>query len=913
MAAFGYKILEIKNIFSEQKTQVQSSTKKTVNLKELWKEFYGLLKSMSLSYANLGHSYSEEALKIKNYTSTMAQTEGLSKTLDIMSEYSYLVGEFYNTQSLNFTHQVENKYNEFSNQLDSFKFKINNQINEIFAQIDKIILNIHSDHGKLEKSLRADEEIQILIENVNKNTESYDQGYENKLKANKTKLSKEINTIQSIIAKAHDNFNIKINALKDLNTSIANFIYELELKCVENMESIIQNMISLALTLSEFKKNTSERLSQTIPNINFTENNEKIKILYNKELEFLIKSEKKIEILAFLKDYLSRITDIEENFDKKYNEHKISSMFFKNYKNNLEISVMKIMQELEEVFSFHHKYSKVINKKIVLPIETLIRVQSSLNSSIKISVKKVYLSFKKIEDQTLSSPVRSRSLSPLTTSIQEKLQKLKKNQSKEISELIQDHISKENTYISSIKNNLWTFNENNIRFYKNILELHTKIFSDSKSVYRYTNTSSSSFFSSLDQSFNQLREKSRNNFVANPDKNGTELEEFNRRFNMDSKEPVVASFLCAYSDGILLQGKLYITVSWLGFYSHFNSSTIVGRETIVKIQVSEILGIKKKTNMYIFDNSISIRTSYKKHFFTSFISRDEAYSILSQVSSMKVVPEPVRISSISFSIETRPFRLLVQSRLKEVQPKGLGESLFPDSYYTDSIFNPPIHLDAPIEVIYNLLYSDKSRDFTTKYLEASGEFDIFVSYWSKPPPSFDENFREGAGSRTIKVSHRLKERLPLMPAHCQVIERQNIFFIRRDKFIVEGEFEVNAMYGDYFKSYLRWTVFGTESVVVTAELGFVFSKSTIFSGKIIREGFKQTFSSLNNIWVPLAINTIKQYQGVEVPELIEPIKPIKKLEVRWELWGVIIVLTVIIIKLIQKIKKLETDLSKFQD
>jgi hypothetical protein len=86
-----------------------------------------------------------------------------------------------------------------------------------------------------------------------------------------------------------------------------------------------------------------------------------------------------------------------------------------------------------------------------------------------------------------------------------------------------------------------------------------------------------------------------------------------------------------------------------------------------------------------------------------------------------------------------------------------------------------------------------------------------------------------------------------MPTHCELIEQQNIYFINEDKFVIDSEFEVNAPYGDYFRSYVRWVVEGKENVTVQATYGIVFSKSTIFQAKIIKEGTKETILTLNEV------------------------------------------------------------------
>jgi len=93
-------------------------------------------------------------------------------------------------------------------------------------------------------------------------------------------------------------------------------------------------------------------------------------------------------------------------------------------------------------------------------------------------------------------------------------------------------------------------------------------------------------------------------------------------------EPVINCYVCALHWQILLQGRLYVTKSFLCFYSSFNNSTIFGKSTKICIPLSDIIETSKAYNALIFDNSIVIRTAKTKFFFTSFLSRDNAYKLI---------------------------------------------------------------------------------------------------------------------------------------------------------------------------------------------------------------------------------------------------------------------------------------------
>ena len=102
-----------------------------------------------------------------------------------------------------------------------------------------------------------------------------------------------------------------------------------------------------------------------------------------------------------------------------------------------------------------------------------------------------------------------------------------------------------------------------------------------------------------------------------------------KKFNIS--EPLIDSFSCALHWNILLQGRLYITKSYLCFYSSFNNSTIFGKNTKVVIPFFDVINIQTEYNALVFNNSICIRTSDAEFFFTSFLFRDKAYTLINQL------------------------------------------------------------------------------------------------------------------------------------------------------------------------------------------------------------------------------------------------------------------------------------------
>ncbi|CAD7699391.1 unnamed protein product [Ostreobium quekettii] len=102
-------------------------------------------------------------------------------------------------------------------------------------------------------------------------------------------------------------------------------------------------------------------------------------------------------------------------------------------------------------------------------------------------------------------------------------------------------------------------------------------------------------------------------------------DELRRHFGLASGELFMDEFYCALHKKILLQGRMYVFENYVCFYS--NLFGWVKRKVIPLVEVSEI----SKKRHYGFPNSIRIVWNGKKEFFTSFLSREDAYALLINV------------------------------------------------------------------------------------------------------------------------------------------------------------------------------------------------------------------------------------------------------------------------------------------
>ena len=99
---------------------------------------------------------------------------------------------------------------------------------------------------------------------------------------------------------------------------------------------------------------------------------------------------------------------------------------------------------------------------------------------------------------------------------------------------------------------------------------------------------------------------------------------------------------CALVGDILLQGHLYVTENYLAFHSNvFGYVTRVSKEqekgTIrswyfqIQLSMTSVTAIKKEKTAKIIPNAVAVSTQDEIHTFTSFISRDATYKVMTKV------------------------------------------------------------------------------------------------------------------------------------------------------------------------------------------------------------------------------------------------------------------------------------------
>ncbi|KAL6454016.1 LAM5 Membrane-anchored lipid-binding protein LAM5 [Candida maltosa Xu316] len=104
--------------------------------------------------------------------------------------------------------------------------------------------------------------------------------------------------------------------------------------------------------------------------------------------------------------------------------------------------------------------------------------------------------------------------------------------------------------------------------------------------------------------------------------------DFHRNFkSLDLTDRLLDDFACALSREILLQGRIYISESYVCF-----NSNLLGWVTNLVVKMEDIAKIEKRSTAGLFPNAISIETlDGTIHTFASFLSRDQTYDMMETV------------------------------------------------------------------------------------------------------------------------------------------------------------------------------------------------------------------------------------------------------------------------------------------
>ncbi|PWZ37355.1 Protein VASCULAR ASSOCIATED DEATH 1, chloroplastic [Zea mays] len=379
-------------------------------------------------------------------------------------------------------------------------------------------------------------------------------------------------------------------------------------------------------------------------------------------------------------------------------------------------------------------------------------------------------------------------------------------------------------------------------------------------------------------------------------------EEYRLLFRLPPDEVLVQDFNCALQENILLQeisvilnlaflmdfilkcvilqGHMYLFLHHICFYSN-----IFGYETKKTIPLQEVTDVRKAKTAAIFSNAIEIVAGSRRHFFGSFLSRDEAYQIIvdgweQHVSNARLLLERQETKSASSSEEngyvllegakepkqdedSSPLDRSVNStavssgsadggdsninisrRFSNVEENGLEDNIItlnpfnlepvddtpsvPESYttVTESKFQ------VPVEVLFNLLLSDGAFGFLDDFHKNCGDKEFSCSKWRT-----DE---QGGLVRDVSFLHPIKIYLGAKFGTCQEVQKLRLYKNRR-----LGIWDVEQDSLDENCCYLR------------IYINVAFSKKTIFRGKI-EQSTKDECREVFSLWIKLGHDLLKQ-------------------------------------------------------
>ncbi|CAD6218032.1 unnamed protein product [Miscanthus lutarioriparius] len=346
-------------------------------------------------------------------------------------------------------------------------------------------------------------------------------------------------------------------------------------------------------------------------------------------------------------------------------------------------------------------------------------------------------------------------------------------------------------------------------------------------------------------------------------------EEYRLLFRLPPDEVFVQDFNCALQENILLQGHMYLFLHHICFYSN-----IFGYETKKTIPLQEVTDVRKAKTAAIFSNAIEIVAGTRRHFFGSFLSRDEAYRIIvdgweQHVSDARLLLERQETKSVSSSEEngyvllegakeskqdedsSPPDRSVDSTAVSSSADGGDSTSTFPkvpESYtmITESKFQ------VPVEVLFNFLLSDGAFGYVDDFHKKCGDKEFSCSKWRT-----DE---QGGLVRDVSFLHPIKIYLGAKFGTCQEVQKLRLYK-NRHLMIQTSQSIGDAPYGDHFTVEGIWDVeqdsLDENCCDLRIYINVAFSKKTIFRGKI-EQSTKDECREVFSLWIKLGHDLLKQ-------------------------------------------------------
>ncbi|KAL8263537.1 hypothetical protein R6Q59_021667 [Mikania micrantha] len=396
-------------------------------------------------------------------------------------------------------------------------------------------------------------------------------------------------------------------------------------------------------------------------------------------------------------------------------------------------------------------------------------------------------------------------------------------------------------------------------------------------------------------------------------------EEYRQLFRLPPEEVLIQDFNCALQENFILQGHMYLFLHHVCFYSN-----LFGFETKKIISFNEITSVKRAKTAAIFPTAIELIASEKKYFFTSFLSRDEAFKLIndgwvehgngskaisqqdSKSESIDEEPEIVMVEdsneartpgddletanrNMSFTpedpnstpvIETEA--VVTSSRVQDavdedavlIQNTDCSSSGKPFAWEIEDVDAPEVPEEYtlaaestfPIKVdeFFRLFFSDDALPFLESYHKKCGDKDLRCTSWK---------LHDQLGyAREVSFQHPIKIYFGARFGSCNEVQKFRVY--RNSHLVVKTSQVINDVpYGDYFRVEGLWDVVAdsSNSCTLRVYVNVAFSKKTMWKGKIVTatvEECRDTFAA----FIELAHALLKQKSAdKEVNNLIAEI------------------------------------------
>ncbi|XP_071715680.1 protein VASCULAR ASSOCIATED DEATH 1, chloroplastic [Rutidosis leptorrhynchoides] len=396
-------------------------------------------------------------------------------------------------------------------------------------------------------------------------------------------------------------------------------------------------------------------------------------------------------------------------------------------------------------------------------------------------------------------------------------------------------------------------------------------------------------------------------------------EEYRQLFRLPPEEVLIQDFNCALQENFILQGHMYLFVHHICFYSN-----LFGFETKKIIAFDEITSVNRAKTAGIFPTAIELTASDKKYFFTSFLSRDEAFKLINdgwvehgngskavsdqQESRSELIDEEPEIVVAEDSDETRLLRDDFETINTNTnvdppeQPNGsaveaevpVTSSRVQDDVDEDTIIvqntdcsSSGVTLawevedaDAPnvpegytlaaestfpikVDEFFNLFFSDAALPFLESYHKKCGDKDLVCTSW-KPhdQPGY---------AREVSFQHPIKIYFGAKFGSCNEVQSFRVY--RNSHLVVKTSQVISDVpYGDYFSVEGLWDVVpnSNDGCTLRVYVDVAFSKRTMWKGKIVQatiEECRETFAAFIELANALLKRKSIDKQANVIPEV----------------------------------------------